>query len=261
LQRGYSYTLELNGDLSDPLTDFLFVRKAGHCEHFATALTVLLRTQGIPARVTAGFYGGERIGDRYVLRAGDAHAWTQVFVPGDGWVTYDATPEAGRGSRPQAFLAWLADRYEQLEAWWDARVVDYSFQTQVDIVRTLVRPPQGARERAELPSLPSGRAMLTATAAAIAVYVLVQRIGRRARRKRHPATGFLEQIEGRLSAAKIAQLPGESIEELVARLGDASHPIAPAVALATRAYLDARFGGVTVEPERRRALLEAIRGP
>jgi transglutaminase-like putative cysteine protease len=219
LQRSYSYTLELAGDVNDPLTDFLFVRKAGHCEHFATALTVLLRTQGIPARVTAGFFGGERIGDRYILRAGDAHAWTQVFVPGTGWVTFDATPEAGRGSRPQPFLAWLADRYEQLEAWWNAQVVDYSFQTQVDIARALVRPPQGSNERVSLPQLPSGGAIAAAVGTAIAVYVLVQRLGRRLGKKRpHPASGFLDQIEGRLATARIAQLPGESIEELAARL-------------------------------------------
>jgi transglutaminase-like putative cysteine protease len=260
LQREYAYTLELSGDTSDPLTDFLFVRKAGHCEHFATALTVLLRTQGIPARVTAGFFGGERLGERYVLRAGDAHAWTQVFVPGEGWVTFDATPDAGRGSRPQAFLAWLADRYEQLEAWWDARVVDYSFQTQVDLARALVRPPREARESLNLPSLPSARSLLSAGAAAIVVYVLVQRLARRAGRKKpHPASGFLDEIEARLSAAHIAQLPGESIEILSERLLDARHPIAPSVALATRAYVEARFGGAPLEADRRKALLAAIR--
>jgi transglutaminase-like putative cysteine protease len=260
LQREYGYTLELSGAASDPLTDFLFTRKAGHCEHFATALTVLLRTQGIAARVTAGFYGGERLGDRYVLRAGDAHAWTQVFVPGKGWETFDATPEAGRGSRPQAFLAWLIDRYEQLEAWWDARVIDYSFQTQVDFVRSLVRPPDGSRERVALPTLPGAWESLAAFAAAVVVYVLVQRLARRlGRRRPHPASGFLDQIEVRLSSAHIAQLPGESIEELAARLSEAVHPIAPAVASATRAYLDARFGGLRIDPARRKALLEAIR--
>ena len=83
--------------MQDPLADFLFTRKQGHCEHFATALAVMLRTQGFAARVVAGFFGGQRIGDHYVVRAGDAHAWTQLFVPGRGWVTYDATPDASRG--------------------------------------------------------------------------------------------------------------------------------------------------------------------
>ena len=80
LRTRYSYTLELAGDLDAPLSDFLFTRKEGHCEHFATALAVMLRTRGIPARVTAGFFGGERINDRYMVRAGDAHAWVQAFI-------------------------------------------------------------------------------------------------------------------------------------------------------------------------------------
>ena len=99
LQSEYTYTLELGGDVADPLMEFLFVRKAGHCEHFATALTLMLRTQGFQARLATGFFGGERVGDEYLVRAGDAHAWTHVLVPGRGFVTVDATPPAFRASQ------------------------------------------------------------------------------------------------------------------------------------------------------------------
>lgn len=259
LQREYSYTLELAGDVGDPLADFLFVRKAGHCEHFATALAMLLRSQHIPARVTAGFFGGERIGKSYVLRAGDAHAWTQVFVAGKGWVTVDATPESGRGHQPSQLLAWLATSYEWLEDWWRQRVVDYSFSDQVDIARSLVRPPSG-RSRGGLPSLPGAAPTLVALGAALGVYVVVQRLARRgARVKPHAAAGFLDDIEARLSKAGIAKLPGEAIEELTARLCEGRHPIAPALQQATRAYLHARFGGALLSGAERAQLLAALR--
>lgn len=259
LQREYSYTLELAGDVADPLADFLFVRKAGHCEHFATALAVLLRSQHIPARVTAGFFGGERIGKSYVLRAGDAHAWTQVFVPGKGWVTVDATPEAGRGHQPSQLLAWLANSYEWLEDWWRQRVVDYSFSDQIDIARNLVRPPSSGA-RGSLPSLPGAAPTLLALGAAIGVYVVVQRLARRGKRQKpHAVAGFLDDIEARLGRAGIAKLPGEAIEELTARLNEVRHPIAPALHRATRAYLHARFGGAALSAAERAQLLSALR--
>lgn len=260
LQKEYAYTLELAGDVPDPLVDFLFVRKAGHCEHFATALAVLLRTQNVPARVTAGFFGGERIGKSYVLRAGDAHAWTQVFVAGKGWVTVDATPEAGRGHQPSRLLAWLASSYEWLEDWWRARVVDYSFSDQIDIARSLVRPPAGGGSRLGLPSLPGALPTLVALGAAIGVYVVVQRLARGGpRAKKHAASGFLDEIEARLTKAGIAKLPGEAIEELTQRLSEVRHPIAPALSRATRAYLHARFGGARLTSAERAQLLAPLR--
>ncbi|HYX91186.1 MAG TPA: transglutaminaseTgpA domain-containing protein, partial [Myxococcaceae bacterium] len=122
----YRYTLELPDSPEDPLADFLFERKEGHCEYFATALAVMLRTQGFAARVATGFFGGERIGDAYVLRAGDAHAWTQIWVPGRGFVNVDATPEAGRASQASPFAAWLVRQYERVDGWWRSTVLEYS---------------------------------------------------------------------------------------------------------------------------------------
>lgn len=73
----------------DPLAAFLFVRRAGHCEEFATAIAVLLRTQGHASRVVSGFNGGRRAGGVYVVTGNDAHAWAQVYSPTFGWVTVD----------------------------------------------------------------------------------------------------------------------------------------------------------------------------
>lgn len=264
LKGNYGYTLELPGDVADPLADFLFVRKEGHCEHFATALAVLLRSQGLPARVVAGFFGGQRLADVYVVRAGDAHAWTQVFAPGRGWVTMDATPDTSRSAQSLAVLAWVITTYEEVEAWWRARVVDYSFQDQLEIARKLVRPPReraGAAEESALvaASGPSRGAWAAAFVVAALVFVSIRLLGRVARGKDHPAAGFLEQLERALRRAGIARLDGEAIEELSARLLTSAHPLGQPVAQATRAYLFARFGGKAVAPGERSSLLAAIR--
>lgn len=94
LRRDFRYTLEgADPWATDPLAEFLFVRRAGHCEEFATAVAVMLRTGGFASRTVGGFSGGTRVKSHYELRASNAHAWAQVFAPGLGWLTLDATPE------------------------------------------------------------------------------------------------------------------------------------------------------------------------
>ena len=88
----------------DPLADFLFNVRAGHCEYFSTAMVVMLRTQGIAARVVNGFLPGEynEAAGAYTVRQSDAHSWVEVYFPEtNSWVTFDPTPAAGR-TEPQS---------------------------------------------------------------------------------------------------------------------------------------------------------------
>ncbi len=105
----FRYTLNLRREdrSIDPIEDFLFNTKAGHCERFAAALVLMLRSQGIPAQFVVGYRGCEHLGDgRYVVRLEHAHAWVEVLLsrpsqkalPGSGelewyWYTLDPTPE------------------------------------------------------------------------------------------------------------------------------------------------------------------------
>jgi len=261
LKSNLAYTLELPGDVEDPLADFLFQRKEGHCEHFATALAVLLRTRGIPARLVGGFYGGERIVDTYAVRAGDAHAWVEAWIDGHGWMRLDATPESGRGSQPIALLAQMTALYERLEELWRRRVVDYSLLDQVSFVRNLVRPP---RDRAgddepdtpgRAPSRVSVKQLAAAVLAAALTFWLWRRLSRRRARRPHPAASFLEQIERRLARAHVARERGEGLEEISQRLAARRHPAAGALTQATRRYLEARFGDRPLSAAERKALL------
>src|ERR1700730_14954495 len=95
LRSKYGYTLNLKGKPGDdPLAHFLFETRAGHCEYFASSMTIMLRTLGIPAREVNGFLPGEYndLDGDYVVRASDAHSWVEVFFPANGWVTFDPTP-------------------------------------------------------------------------------------------------------------------------------------------------------------------------
>jgi transglutaminase-like putative cysteine protease len=77
-----------------PVAEFLFEKKRGYCEYFASAAAVLLRLQGVPTRYVTGFNVTEqsRTGDHYLVREADAHAWIDAWLPGEGWVELDPTP-------------------------------------------------------------------------------------------------------------------------------------------------------------------------
>ncbi len=259
LRNNYLYSLSLPGELDDPLADFLFNRKEGHCEHFATALAVLLRTRGLSARVTAGFFGGERVNESYVVRAGDAHAWVQMFVPGSGWVALDATPDSGRRNSSSLILAALTTWYEKVEQLWQSRVVDYSIQDQVQLVKKLVRPPadDDDRSRFSFSSVPK-RALIAGALTAFIVLIIVRYALRPARKRPHPLASFLDDIELRLDRARIARQPGEGLEELSTRLTQGAHPMAKPLSAASKRYLEARFGKRGLTREERSKLLAAL---
>lgn len=258
LQREYAYTLELGGEVEDPLADFLFVRKAGHCEHFATALTIMLRTQGISARLASGFFGGERSNEDYILRAGDAHAWTHVLLPGRGFVTLDATPPANRSSQSMAALQFLTGLYEALEARWRSSVIDYSLRDQLEAAESLIRPPRGpGRSPARLPP---ARIWGLALLAGLLTYALWRALSRRLSAPRpHSATRLVDTVERLLREAGVRPREGEALEELTARLAREQHSLAEPLAPLTRRYLEARFGQRPLVPGEADRLLAPLR--
>jgi protein-glutamine gamma-glutamyltransferase len=94
----FGYTLEMSRSLPhDPLANFLFERKKGHCEYFASSMAVMLRSLRIPSRIVTGFRGGEfnDLTGQYVVRASDAHSWVEAYFPGSGWIAFDPTPAGG----------------------------------------------------------------------------------------------------------------------------------------------------------------------
>ena len=92
-EQPFVYTLTPGIAAGDPVEDFLFERRRGFCEHYASSFTLLMRLAGIPARVIVGYQGGVRnpVGDHLIVRQSDAHAWSEVWLRGEGWVRIDPT--------------------------------------------------------------------------------------------------------------------------------------------------------------------------
>src|SRR5215213_9442354 len=141
LQRDYGYSLEMKASGPDPLADFLFNVKAGHCEYFSTAMTVLLRTHGIAARVVNGFLPGEynETAGAYTVRQSDAHSWVEVYFPETrSWVTFDPTPSAGRTEPVHTGITAQLQKYaEALELLWFQYLVGYDKQEQRSLATSL----------------------------------------------------------------------------------------------------------------------------
>ena len=127
----FRYTLELpSQQQKDPIAFFLFERKAGHCEYFASAMAVMLRTLNIPSRVVTGFHGGEfnELTGNYIIRAKDAHSWVEAYFPGVGWVTFDPTP-GGAAAMPTVWTH-VQLYMDAMREFWREWVVNYDFMHQ-----------------------------------------------------------------------------------------------------------------------------------
>lgn len=262
----------------EPVDFFLFDRKQGHCEYFASAFAVLARAVGIPTREVNGFLGGEwNEFDGYVrVRAGDAHAWDEVWLPGEGWVTFDATPSApsplGRGGG--GLTARLGRYLDTLRFQWTKWVIEYDLVRQLSLLRSiggaLKRAAGGARdavvglERAAARGWP----LAAAGAGAGALALLWRRRRARAavggaapRRRRAPTARCYDHALRLLAAAGFARAPAQTPRELVAALRGAGHPAAPALAELTDLYEAAAWGGHDdpATEARAAALVEAVR--
>ncbi len=142
LRSNYSYTTAGGHDPDNPLRDFLFDRKEGHCEYFSSAMTILLRAAGVPARPANGFFGGayNRYGNYYAIRQADAHSWVEVWYPNFGWITYDPTPPGMVIVPPEDGLwATVTAFFDSLKLKWYRWIVEYDLEKQLEVFKGLGR--------------------------------------------------------------------------------------------------------------------------
>jgi transglutaminase-like putative cysteine protease len=142
LQNEFGYTLDLKAGGDEPLADFLFNVKEGHCEYFATAMAIMLRTQGVATRIVNGFQLGEynETADVYVVKQRNAHSWVEVYFPGENvWVPFDPTPFAGQndGAVSSGILGSFNKYMEALETFWIQYFVAYDNQEQRSLFRSV----------------------------------------------------------------------------------------------------------------------------
>jgi protein-glutamine gamma-glutamyltransferase len=293
LIQSYGYTRDFRDRSTDnPLDDFLFRYRSGHCEYFASAMVLLLRAQGIPARLVTGFLGGEYnpFEGYTIVRNSNAHAWVEAYLPGEGWQIFDPTPPAGRPAEAATGVMGLAQQaYDFLLFRWDRYVLTYGLYDQLrivsslrelwhDLFRFLDRRPGGAEpsRRGGAPAAPdlpgaaaeAGRraAGIGYALAAVGLIALAVLGGWLLRLYRTPltATRAYRKLRRHL-AHQGAPLP-ESAPPLVFRNAAAQRypQAAEPTARVVDFYLRESFGGEALEDEEiedlKAALAEAERG-
>jgi len=290
LRTRFAYTLNLSGRPGqDPLAHFLFETRAGHCEYFASAMAIMLRTLGIPSREVNGFLPGEYndLGGDYIVRASDAHSWVEVYFPGNGWQVFDPTPSSGAGGT--GFLTRLGFYIDWMQMTWNEWVIGYDFAHQVTLAQNLQRGSKNWGESARawfdrkqqdgkrwLKSWQLEHGSLGYLLPVVLVLLLL------ALRYNVPAEVIRrKRLFLRIRAAK----PGRSDPQLASRLyaellrvlarrglprAETQTPLefaaamdspqlAPAVQEFTQLYVHARFGGAPCDTTRLGQLLEQVR--
>lgn len=117
----------------NPTEDFLIKQKTGHCERYASALAYLLRLEGIPTRVVVGYAPSAKNwwSGWYDIRFEDAHAWTEAYIVGKGWMEFDATPRASLPVSSRVFQ----DILDALDVAWYMNVVNFDGSSQIALLQ------------------------------------------------------------------------------------------------------------------------------
>ncbi len=251
ITRDFSYTLATPPVGRDPVDEFLFGYKAGFCQHFSSAFVVLMRNAGIPARVVTGFAGGtrNRIGDYWVLRRMDAHAWAEVWLPQRGWVRVDPTAAVA----PERILDTLDDRLQagtdtpmqhrwlqlgQMGDWlrrgWNDLVLSFDARRQQQLLKPLGLDDLGPAQ------LIAGFVTAALMALAWMAWLLA-----RGERERDPLLRGWHRLGRRYAPLGLAREPHETAQDWARRV-HARRPDPALLALSQR-FADARYAGTCTE--------------
>jgi len=242
-----------------PIDAFLLGDRAGHCEYFATAMALMARTLGLPARLVNGFAGGREnpVGGFRELTGSDAHAWVEVHFARHGWVRFDPTPPDLRLAAATGLS--LGERLEQLrsalELLWFRNVVEYDRARQVGVMVSALRALRGlgnaegaGRDDGPTSWLERMRALplgpVAAAAAAVAALALLWRgLARRGPGPARRLPAAYARALRLLERHGLARAPGVTPRAFAAAVADRL-PAAGATAFArlTEAYLRERWG-------------------
>jgi len=291
--REFAYTLDVSPTAGmEPVEDFLFVRRRGHCEYFASAMVVLLRCVGVPARLVNGFKVTEYnpIARYYVVRQSDAHSWVEAYLEPDGWRTFD--PSVMRDAvtpKPLFVRRWWRNLYDASETLWVKYVLNYDHEMQGALYRSFRRLWDGIKRlwlrfailagadslsfrrdevRSALYWVRAALGLLLAIAGAVLAGMIGHRVVARLLRFRGARGGpaaavrFYRRMEGVLARRGFRRDPWMTPWEFCDHLAASGWKAMEPVIQLTRHFYAVRYGGRTLSTAERevvRAALAALR--
>jgi len=251
-QEEYYYTLEPPALGNNPVDRFLFDTRRGFCEHYASAFAVMMRAAGIPSRVVLGYQGGEMnpLGAYMIVRQADAHAWTEVWLPGRGWYRIDPTAavaperiESGRSAAmfdgiaaswglraPSEFLYQLTLTWDVLNAKWNEWILGYGPENQNRFMEWL-----GMED-------PDWRQMMLTMVAIVTLLVAIISVLLLLRYRPPPKDAAAILYQKFTKKAGVAPTRGETPRAYAVRLAREQSGMAGDAESITAQYLDARYG-------------------
>jgi protein-glutamine gamma-glutamyltransferase len=284
LHREFTYDLHSpSSGTPEPVDNFLFESRRGHCEFFSTAMALMLRTVGIPSRNVTGFVGGtwNRFGRYYAVREGDAHSWVEAYIDDPGrstWRTFDPTPPGGAQplEPPGGAYYYLRDFVEALSQRWDTYVVGYDLRKQVHIFEELSHRYERMRSNAGIDRGPFDaltRAPVVAASALLLLgvgYIVWKRrravgagdadgIKRADALRLDAAAALYRALENALQLQGISRAPSVPPLRHAQELKSRCHPLADEVLSLTHVYLETRFGGAVLTDATRRGFERRVR--
>lgn len=250
------YTTDLRREMKeiDPVEEFLFHTRSGHCERFASALVLLLRSQGIPAMLVLGFKGCEPVDDtgRYRVRQEHAHAWVEALIE-----RYEPVPWWGYRlpSRWRSLDPTPAGTQESIDEPWNRRAGSWLRNVYKSYLGTYT-PEQRERALKGLVDTVSRVDVLVVVAIACLLVVLRRHMFGRRRTIRSRDARWFERLHEVLAPHGIIPQPGETPKEYAERAAGVLRenavptPVAETPSEWTGAHYEARFGGAALTPER-----------
>jgi hypothetical protein len=242
LQRNYTYRLGAPAlRRVDALEEFLFEKREGHCERFASALALLLRMHNIPTRIAIGYVPGpqSRFSDWRQIRFKDAHAWTEAWFPEIGWTTFDATPGGGGDD-----YGWGATEFfETLDLVWYSQVISFDRESQRELMANMM----GAM--LSIPKLVNRNLPIFFLLLAAGFLPWLYRrtraplTARKARSASAPtADHFYARLLRLLAKRGYHRNPEQTPDEFLTLLRDQNAPALAEISEITRVFCDSRYG-------------------
>jgi len=221
ISSGYRYTKRDLPQSADPIDEFLFEKKAGNCEFFASSFATLLRAAGVPSRLVAGYYGGEYndLGGYYLVTEDMAHVWVEVYQEGTGWVRRDPSAFAVNfGGEVGTVSLGLSHRVrmiaDSLDYYWNLAVINYDLDKQIRIFRSA----DSAFRNISLPLGKKGLFLVLFAAGLTAVVCYLIRQWRKSSREQRILRRFLRRVARKHLHGPVS--PATGLNELAERIDD-----------------------------------------